>query len=144
MNWGWKITIFLIIYMASVVAVVIYTMTLDVNLVAEDYYQQEITYEEQISRLKNTDGLVNKPTFNFSPDRKLVVLTFPEELTPEKGKITLFRPSDFTKDRTFKLKLDEANQQGFVTESLIPGLWRAKVLWDTEGKSYYQEFIIVI
>ncbi|MEN8248315.1 MAG: FixH family protein [Bacteroidota bacterium] len=144
MNWGWKIAIVLAIYMIGIIAVVSYTMTLDVNLVAEDYYQQELAYEEQITRMKNVEALDEKPQFLFSSDRKLVVLTFPQSLSPEKGKITLFRPSDFTQDRDFKLELDDANQQGFVTESLRPGLWKAKVLWEEKGKSFYQEFVIVI
>lgn len=130
--------------MAGVLGVVIYTMTLEVNLVADDYYQQELVYEDQITRLKNTESLEIKPNFEKSTDGKLIVLTFPSGLAPEKGEITLYRPSDFTKDRRFPLALDEANQQGFVSESLKSGLWRAKLLWEADGKSYFQEFVIII
>ena len=144
MNWGWKIAIVLAIYMTGIISVVWYTMTLDVNLVAEDYYQQELVYEEQIDRMKNSEALENRPTVKFSSNRNYVVLTFPKELSPENGLITFFRPSDFTQDRKFKLELDVENQQGFVTTSLKPGLWRAKLLWEKEGKSYYEEFVIVI
>ena len=144
MNWGWKITIVLIIYMTGIVAVVSYTMTLDVNLVADDYYQQELAYEEQITRLKNTQALENKPSFQKSADGKLIVLTFPEDIIPEKGHIVLYRPSDFTKDRKFKLELNEDRQQGFVSESLQSGLWKAKVFWQEEEKAFFQEFVIVI
>lgn len=144
MNWGWKIAIVMGIYMAGVLSVVWYAMSTDVNLVTEDYYQQELAYEEQILRLKNTESLAEKPTFNFSSDRKFVVLSFPVGLVPDSGKITLYRPSDFTQDRKFKLELDEANQQGFVAVSLLPGLWKAKLQWQEGGKSYFQEFVIVI
>jgi len=144
MNWGNKITIVLIIYMTGIVAVVWYTMTLDVNLVADDYYQQELEYEEQITRLKNTQALENKPSFEKSDDGKLIVLTFPQELVPEKGHILLYRPSDFTKDRKFKLELDEDKQQGFISESLQSGLWKAKVFWQEDDKVFFQEFVIVI
>ena len=144
MNWGWKIAIVLGIYMTGIISVVWYAMSVDVNLVAEDYYQQELAYEEQILRMENTEGLDEKPTFDFSADKKFVVLTFPQGLIPDNGKITLYRPSDFTQDRKFKLDLDEANQQGFVTVSLMPGLWKAKLQWQQEGKSYFQEFVIVI
>lgn len=144
MNWGWKIAISLGIYMTGIISVVWYAMSVDVNLVAEDYYQQELAYEEQILRLENTKSLAEKPTFDFSGDKKFVVLTFPQGLIPDNGKITLYRPSDFTQDRNFKLDLDEANQQGFVTASLMPGLWKAKLQWQQAGKSYFQEFVIVI
>ena len=72
MNWGWKITIFMGIYMIGIISVVWYAMLLDVNLVTEDYYQQELAYEEQILRLKNTESLPEKPTFNFSSDKNLL------------------------------------------------------------------------
>ena len=144
MNWGWKIAIVLGIYMTGIISVVWYAMSVDVNLVAEDYYQQELAYEEQILRMENTEELEKKPTFDFSADKKFVVLTFPQGLIPDNGKITLYRPSDFTQDRKFKLDLDEANQQGFVTVSMMPGLWKAKLQWQQEGISYFQEFVIVI
>jgi nitrogen fixation protein FixH len=144
MNWGWKIAIIMGIYMAGIISVVWYAMSTDVNLVTEDYYKQELAYEEQILRLKNTSNLPEKPTFNFSPDKKYVILTFPEGLIPDDGKITFYRPSDFTQDRKFKLKLDVANQQGFVTVSLMPGLWKVKLQWQKEDESYFQEFVIVI
>ena len=130
--------------MTGVISVVWYAMSTDVNLVTEEYYQQELAYEEQILRLKNTESLPEKPIFNFSPDKKFVILSFPEGLTPDNGKINFYRPSDFTQDRKFRLELDEANQQGFVTVSLMPGLWKAKLQWEQDGKSYFQEFVIVI
>ena len=144
MNWGWRIVIVMAIYMIGIISVVWYAMTLDVNLVTEDYYQEELTYEDQINRLRNTESLTEKPTFTFSADRKYIVLAFPDGLSPDEGVITLFRPSDFTQDRKFKLELDEENQQEFVTVSLMPGLWKAKLLWERDDKSYFQEFVIVI
>lgn len=144
MNWGWKIAIVMGIYMTGIISVVWYAMSVDVNLVAEDYYQLELAYEDQILRLKNTNSLAEKPTFDFSTDKKFVVLTFPQGLIPDNGNITFYRPSDFTQDRKFKLDLDDANQQGFVTVSLLPGLWKAKLQWQQGDKSYFQEFVIVI
>jgi hypothetical protein len=142
--WPRNIVVGMIVFMVGIIMIVAYTMTLDVNLVADDYYQQELAYEEQITRQKNTESLEAKPIFEKSADGKLIVLTFPADLKPDKGEITLYRPSDFTKDRRFELKLDEVNQQGFVAETLQPGLWRAKVLWQSGEKSYFQEFVIVI
>ena len=130
--------------MAGILGVVWFAMTQEVNLVTENYYQKELAYEEQITRLKNTESLENKPIFGISKDKKLVVLSFPEGLVPEKGQILLYRPSDFTQDRKFKLELDENRQQGFMSESLMPGLWKAKLTWEHNDISYFQEFVIVI
>jgi hypothetical protein len=144
MNWGWKISIFMGVYMIGIISVVWFSMTRDVNLVAEDYYQQELAYEEQINRQKNTELLLEKPTFGFNVNRKLVILSFPDDILPEKGQLIFYRPSDFTQDRKFRLELDEASQQSFSTESLLPGLWKAKLFWEKDDKAYFQEFVIVI
>jgi nitrogen fixation protein FixH len=144
MNWGWKITIVMGIYMTGIISVVWYAVSMDVNLVAEDYYQQELDYEAQILRLRNTEALIKKPTFSLTPDKNYVILTFPKELSPLEGGITFYRPSDFTQDRKFKLDLDGVNQQGFVTNSFLPGLWKAKLTWQEGDKSFFQEFVIVI
>jgi nitrogen fixation protein FixH len=144
MNWGWKIAIFMGIYMTGIISVVWYAVSMDVNLVAEDYYQQELDYEAQIIRLKNTEALLDKPTFKLTSNKEYVILTFPQELSPLGGGITFYRPSDFNQDRKFKLDLDEVNQQGFVTTSFLPGLWKAKLTWQQGDKSYFQEFVIVI
>jgi hypothetical protein len=142
--WPRNIVVGMVVFMIGIILIVSYTMTLDVNLVADDYYQQELAYEDQITRLKNTESLEVKPSFEKSADGKLIILSFPAVLKPETGEIVLYRPSDFTKDRRFPLKLDEARQQGFMAESLQAGLWRAKLSWEAEGMSYYQEFVIVM
>ena len=63
MNWGWKIAIFMGIYMIGIISVVWYAMLLDVNLVTEDYYQQElevskkITLAEELLAAASSNGL---------------------------------------------------------------------------------------
>jgi len=130
--------------MIGIISVVWFSMTRDVNLVAEDYYQQELAFEDQITRLRNTAQLPEKPTFDFSDDRKQIILSFPASILPASGQIVLYRPSDFTQDRKFKLELDETFRQEFPTNNLLPGLWKAKILWEKDGKGYFQEFVIVI
>jgi len=130
--------------MIGILSVVWFAMTREVNLVTEDYYKVELAYEEQIERLKNTQGLLEKPTFKISKDRKFVELNFPEALVPDKGQLTLYRPSDFTQDRKYKLELDGRNKQIYMTSGLIPGFWKAKLLWEIGENSYFLEFAIII
>ena len=140
MNWGKSIALFYGVFVVSILAVVAFSFTQDVNLVTEDYYQQELVYEDQINRLKNTETLAEKPTITLKG--LYVELVFPKELNP-KGSILFFRPSDSHKDKRVAISLGaEGSQQiDFSTEQA--GLWKAKLTWKLGENEYYQEFVIV-
>ena len=78
MNWGHKITISFILFAIIIITMVTIAMRTDVNLVAPDYYEEELAYQEQIDRSKNFQGLSNKPTVQKIDNQILV--TFPSEL----------------------------------------------------------------
>lgn len=140
MNWGKSIFVFYSLFVIAILAVVYFSFTQDVNLVAEDYYQQEIAYEEQITRIKNTESLTNKPTVVLKGN--YVELTFPSTLKP-KGTILFFRPSDATKDRRLPIALGADGTQQMDFSKQEKGFWKAQLNWKQGDKEYYQEFIIV-
>ena len=143
MNWGTGITIALVIYMSGIVGVVIFTFQQDVNLVTKDYYAQELAYDEQIARIRNTESLEQKPELEYVRNAEAVQLSFPANLDPESGSVLFFRPSDFTKDKNYDLKLNDNHSQAFDFTNMQTGMWKVKLQWELEGKSYYQEFVVV-
>jgi len=140
MNWGKSIALFYGLFVVAILSVVAFSFTQDVNIISEDYYQQELAYESQITKIKNTESLVEKPTLVLKGN--YVELVFPTDLKP-KGNILFFRPSDGSKDKRVAISLGANSQQQIDFSTEITGLWRAKLNWAQEGKQYYQEFIIV-
>ena len=140
MNWGKGIFIFYGIFMIAILSVVYFSFTQEVNLVSEDYYQQEIAYEAQIDRIKNTEGLIEKPTVVLK--HNYVELAFPEGVSP-KGTLLLFRPSDGSKDRRIAIAVGGNGPQQVDFSTQAAGKWIAKLSWSQDQKEYYQEFIIV-
>lgn len=140
MNWGKSIFVFYSLFVVAILSVVYFSFTQDVNLVADDYYQQELAYEAQITRIKNTDNLENKPTIILK--NNYVELAFPLELTPT-GTILFFRPSDGSKDRRLAISLSANGSQQIDFSTQEKGKWIAKLTWQQGEKEYYQEFIIV-
>ena len=49
----WRITIVFVVFIGFIVTLVTYTAFLDTDLVAEDYYQQEVNYQDIIKAKKN-------------------------------------------------------------------------------------------
>lgn len=140
MNWGKSIFLFYSLFVVALLSVVFFSFTQDVNLVSEDYYQQEIAYEDQITRIKNTDSLAEKPAVVLKSN--YVEITFPSILKP-KGTILFFRPSDASQDRRIAIALgkDGSQQVDFSTQE--NGLWKVKLQWKQGDKEYFQEFIII-
>lgn len=140
MNWGKGIFIFYSLFVIAILWVVVFSFSVDVNLVSEDYYQQEIAYETQIERIKNTASLKNRPSVVLK--KSFIELAFPLELTP-KGVIYLFRPSDGLQDRRIAIALGANGTQQVDFSTQEAGKWIAKLTWSQDDKEYYQEFIIV-
>ncbi len=136
MNWGKGIFIFYSLFVVAILSVVYFSFTQEVNLVAEDYYKQEIAYEDQIIRIQNADKLANKPTIILK--NNFIELAFPKEITP-KGSILLFRPSDSSKDRRIPIALGVNGTQQIDFSTQQQGKWIAKLLWSDGSKEYYQE-----
>lgn len=146
MNWGHKIAIAISIFIAFMVGTVIWAFQQDVNLVAENYYEEEIAYQKQIDKIKNTNRLLEKPTVNYRNVDDIVELVFPQRLLNKKikGELHFFRPSDFKKDRKFELQLDEEGKQFISVATLQPGSWKVKLRWNDLDKEYFDEVNIYI
>ncbi len=137
MNWGKSIALFYTLFVIAILSVVAFAFTQDVNIISEDYYQQEIAYEDQITRIKNIERLEAKPSVVLMGS--YVEIIFPTELKP-KGNILFFRPSDGSKDRYLPISLGSNGTQQIDFSTQQQGKWIAKLLWSEGDKEYYQEF----
>lgn len=137
MNWGKSIALFYSLFVVAILSVVAFAFKQDVNIISEDYYQQEIAYEDQITRIKNTNSLPIKPTLTLN--KSYVEIVFPQKTTP-KGTVLFFRPSDGSQDRRLPISLGVNGTQQIDFSTQQHGKWIAKLLWSDGGKEYYQEF----
>ncbi len=142
MNWGKWIVVAFVFFALFIGVLVVITMREDVNLVAVDYYQQELVYQDQIDRLTNTNALPNRPVVEIQEGKYLNVY-FPD-MNVEQGKIHLFRPSDARLDQHFVLRSSADSVQQFNLKVLDKGMYKIKVEWSMEGKGYFIEEIISI
>lgn len=139
MNWGHKITITFILFAIIIITMVTISMRTDVNLVAPNYYEEELAYQDQIDRIQNLAKLANKPT--VEKKNGLIILTFPADLgtTMTSGEILFYRPSQANLDKKYKIQLDEVYQQTFTPSIFIKGYWKVKMKWTSGGIDYYSE-----
>lgn len=142
MSWGkWIITSFVLFALLIAVLVTV-SVRQDVNLVSKDYYQEELIYQRQIERIKNTDALSKKPEITFE-DRSIQI-KYAGLKSISKGELILFRPSDAGLDQRFIFQSVPDSTLSFELKPALKGMYRAKMSWTMNGKEYYLEEVITI
>ena len=145
MNWGTKIILAFAGFIAVIFTLAYISMGQDVNLVSKDYYVQELAYEEQIQRIRNTQSLEQKPTLVVDRKTDKAHLVFPESLKDklDEGQVLFYRPSNGAFDKTFSISLNEDGLQSFDVSGYVKGLWKAKISWAYRNTEYYYEVNLV-
>jgi len=138
MNWGKSIIIAFILFAGLVATMVTICIRQDISLVTPNYYEEEIAYQEQIDRMTLTGSLAIKPEIRIEGGN-VVTVKYDDFAKVEEGVLVLFRPSDASLDRRFRLSAKGASAQYFNAEDLPPGMYRARMTWTMEGREYYLE-----
>ena len=131
-------------FVVVLVSIVVWSTTVKVDLVADDYYDQEIKYQEQIDKIVRTKALNRQ--LHLERTNSTLVLGFPNYMSPDllSGKISFYRPSDKELDFYTKVNVDTNNTQSISTKSLKSGLWKIKVDWAASDTTFYNEFDVVL
>lgn len=144
-NWGTGIVIAFACFITFIMYFVITMITddkYDHDLVVEDYYKQELNFQNDINKEKNSKALTEDIIYIHTPEGLL--LKFPEQMqdTAISGTITMYRPSNKTLD--FNLPLQLRNHSFLIPKDrLVEGKWHLKVDWNHNNTNYlYKQLII--
>lgn len=138
-NWGTGIVIAIAVFVGISISTGIYMMNQDVNLVADNYYDKEIKYQQQIDRVERTNKLEKEDIISY--DGSTVIIDLPLKLHSEniEGEIHFYRPSDANEDLKIPLSLDSSGVQVIPVSALVKGLWTVKVDLLVHGNEYFNE-----
>jgi hypothetical protein len=138
MNWGYRIFFSFIVFIAIIITMVVISMNQDINLVAEDYYKQEIAYQDQIERIRRTSSLEKQPEISYDTQSGMVTIEFFSE-SVESGDILFFRPSDSNQDKLIAFPSAADGKVIVPVKGWHSGLWKVKLNWSESGEEYYFE-----
>jgi hypothetical protein len=145
-QWPMGIAIIYAIFVLLLVAFAVFSRFQSVDLVTEDYYDQEIQYQQQINRIDLAQSLSQPVNWMYNKQNGSLTVQFPPEIDPikVKGKILFFRPSDAKQDKLVALNLSSDGTQLISTKNLTPGYWKIKIFWQIDKNEYYKEGILVV
>lgn len=146
MNWGWKIVVVYAAFVIMTLSMVFFFMRQKVDLVADDYYKQEIEYQGQIDKISNANSLEESIGFNYLPENRAVILKFPVDhvVGGLKGKIHFYRPANADEDKIFDIDPNENGEQKIGVGSLSKGMWKVKISWAFGAKDFYNEKTVTL
>lgn len=137
-SWGVRIAFLYIGFVALIVFLVTGSMKQDVDLVADDYYEQELVYQQVLDAGKNQSTL-SEP-LQIHANETNVTIDFPDEFDDKMitGNIHFYSPQKPAWDKRVAMN-------GIQSTIDIPRAdlqrtgYKIKVSWNVDGKSYYQE-----
>lgn len=144
LNWGTAIVIAFIGFMGFILFFVIRMSTDDQynhELVVDDYYQQELNYQDEINKVTNAQAL--SEDLQFKSTAEGLQISFPKDINEDNlsGKVFLHRPSN--KHLDFEMPISLSNHNLLIPDNrLLDGRWNIKVEWEVDGTSYVHKTAI--
>lgn len=112
----------------------------NIDLVADDYYNRELEYNEQMEKTRRASELSDK--LNWKIVHSNLVLEFPG--ITDGGNIVFQRPSDAQFDRSYSLNASADSILSIPLQEFTKGMYRLKADWSMAGLTYYSEQVVVI
>jgi nitrogen fixation protein FixH len=144
--WPIAITIFFAFVVTACVGFVIFCSRHPADLVAADYYEQEVRYQGQIDRVQRAQQRAQLASVVYNSTSKQITISLPADapLTNVTGTITLYRPAAMNQDRTFKFEPGVNGVQKLDASGLVTGLWKVRVSWTMGQEDYFLDQKVVI
>ncbi|MCF6297097.1 MAG: FixH family protein [Flavobacteriaceae bacterium] len=137
-NWGTGLAIVMFLFIVFILSFVYKTFTndkYDHHLVSEEYYKDEINYQQEIDATSSAKKL-NEPV-TIKNTEKGIMIIFPSDLENKKieGTIDFQRASNINLDLTIPIELTN-NKLLISKEKLVKGLYNVKIDWSVNNTKY--------
>jgi len=144
--WPVSIIAFFVVALIGCGTFVAYCNRHPADLVAADYYEQEVRYQAQIVRLQRAQQQTDVASVAYDRARKCIRLSMPPNPSPFQatGTIQLYRPSAIKLDREINLATDSQGVQSIDAAGLAAGLWKVRVSWTVAQQDYFMDQKLVI
>lgn len=133
-NWGTGLIIAYSGFVVFMLGMVYLCTQQHFDLVTEDYYEQELKFQQVIDGSRNEQQLEKQTAITMA--NGVVTVTLPME-TVENGKVVFYKPDNSIYDKT--VPLTGTNFVSVPVSQLKSGLYKVKVTWYAGGKPFFNE-----
>lgn len=136
-HWGWGITLAIILGASGLIFLVIKSSQVSYDMVMDNYYEEEMDYEQMIQAQYRFEML--SADFEVLQSDQWVILQFPEEMLTKELKeahLEMYRPSGKNEDLVIPFELDEQARIVLKKSDLNVGAYIVKGNWYMDGERY--------
>ena len=139
LNWGFGVVLAFIGFISFIMYFVISMSSnnkYSYDLVAKDYYNQELNFQKKIDATKNAKKL--KENIKIERVKEGVKIIFPKEFNTKKikGKVFLYRPSNKQLDFEMLIAVSDSSYLLMPDKRLLDGRWNIIVDWTYKEQQY--------
>ena len=137
-NWGTAMVIVMLLFMVFILQFVYRSIAVkkyDYELVSEDYYKDELYYQQEIDKISRANALPENVRIERTAKGFEVFFPMDMDYKSITGTIFLQRPSDKKLDFKQEIKL-YSNSLVVQDRRLLRGKWNIKVDWKYEKEEY--------
>ena len=144
MNWGNKLLIVFALFAGMMSYMVYRCFNVPVDLVSNEYYKDEIAYQQVIDGTKNANALSTK--ISIQESQSSISIQLPQEMRSKliKGKILFYCPSNLENDKKVELSTDLNGKQDIDLKKITKGNYTVKIDWTDNNKLYHTEQPVTI
>jgi hypothetical protein len=137
-NWGYKIVFIYVVFVSGILYLVIQSSRQQMDLVTDDYYAQEIRYQEKIDQSKRAAALSESIHYQLINDG--IEIIFPKEFQGKTitGNALLYYPANEQKDVAAVVNTNQGKMLITIPDKRS-GMHILKINWEADGVSYYFE-----
>jgi len=139
MNWGQKLIMVFIVFAIGMTYLVYRCMHVNTDLVTNEYYKDELKYQDVIDGTKMANALTGK--IQLTQDEKAITVQLPIEMKNKNvsGDIWFYCAADVKKDRHISIETNSEATQQINKAKLLPGIYTIKFDWSSQNKHYHAE-----
>ena len=143
MNWGYRILTIYIIFIAGILFLVFKASSQNQDLVATDYYEQELKFQERIDENARANAL--STTIDVKVCDQSLLIAFPAELkgVEVNANILLYCSADKKKDWERTVSTTSA-ALSLPIGAGQHGVYDAKITWTANDIRYYSQQKLII
>ena len=142
MSWGTRIAIVYISFVVMIVTLIILCTGENIDLEYKDYYARELKYQDKLEAITNERSLPESIGHEMGEENLGLILPGNWIGKEIKGELHFYRPSDAAMDRKFPMAFDAEGKQKIVRSVFQRGMYKLRMDWQVEGKSYFKEEVI--
>jgi nitrogen fixation protein FixH len=140
-KWGTGIATAYIIFAGSMIVFAIHASHQHYDLVADNYYEQAVKYQDKIDAGHN--GIQSKLNISYNEKENALQLSTTEEI--KSGILQFYKPDKAADDFKLDFTINSEDKQIIPLKKLAHGYWKVNATWITpDNKSCYSETKIFI